>query len=191
MLQRYSKENMEIEKMTLLEGLGCANSEGIVKLYLNRIFSNDEIIRKNQKFHAFSHLLSYNPDNVNRVWDYVKSNHERMSKILTNGYKDVLKYVKCITMRMNTPQQHKDLQKFIASNGHKFGQYRTELEVAEKELGELMTWDSVHVDEIARNMCKYAKASATRIIINHQWIIKSIGNVILLIAITKIFSINS
>uniref|UniRef100_A0A7G3AWD7 Aminopeptidase N n=1 Tax=Lutzomyia longipalpis TaxID=7200 RepID=A0A7G3AWD7_LUTLO len=145
MLQRYSKENMEIEQMTLLEGLGCANSESIVKLYLNRIFSNDEIIRKNQKFHAFSHLLSYNPDNVNRVWDYVKSNHERMSKILTNGYKDVLKYVKCITMRMNTPQQHEDLQKFIASNGHKFGQYRTGLEVAEKELGELMTWDSVHV----------------------------------------------
>lgn len=70
---RYLNEDMATEQVLLLNAMGCIEDEEILATHLRNVFSS--AVRKQDKSSAFSATYAYHDKNVDKLFNYLKTNH--------------------------------------------------------------------------------------------------------------------
>lgn len=70
---RYLQEDMATEQVLLLNAMGCIEDEEILATHLGNVFSS--AVRKQDKSSAFSATYAYHDKNVDKLFNYLKTNH--------------------------------------------------------------------------------------------------------------------
>lgn len=78
---KFTIENVAAEQILILTSLGCSKNETIIKLYLDRIFVENSLVRSQDRSTAVAATYSQNPENINYVFDYIILKKETMSSM--------------------------------------------------------------------------------------------------------------
>ncbi|XP_059610227.1 membrane alanyl aminopeptidase-like [Phlebotomus argentipes] len=142
---RYLNEQVATEQVTILNSLGCTNTDATVNALIDNILSS--AVRDQDKSSAFGNVYAHNEENIARVWTYVTTNHAKMNQAL-GGYGSVASYISGVVGRFRTPEEMELLKTFINTHGSNFGSSRSTLENALSNLEYEYYWDSKYMDHV-------------------------------------------
>uniref|UniRef100_A0A1L8E2T9 Aminopeptidase n=1 Tax=Nyssomyia neivai TaxID=330878 RepID=A0A1L8E2T9_9DIPT len=146
---RYISENVFTEQITILNSLGCTNTDATVNTLIDNILTS--AVRDQDKSSAFTNVYAHNEENIRRVWTYVTANHAKMNTAL-GGYGSVASYISGLSTRFRTTEELELLKTFINTHGSNFGASRSTLDNAVGNLEFDLYWDSKYMDHIVKGI---------------------------------------
>ncbi|CAH0559336.1 unnamed protein product [Brassicogethes aeneus] len=108
----YVKESDANEKLKILKGLASVNKEDLLKNLLTK--GEDESFVRSQDYFSLLAYISANPLGESLVWDYVRTNWEKLVQRFTLNDRNFGRMVGTITSDFSTEERLKEMQDFFA-----------------------------------------------------------------------------
>ncbi|XP_055325495.1 uncharacterized protein LOC129579438 [Sitodiplosis mosellana] len=110
--EKFQKENVAAEQVTILNALGCTKQAHLITKYFDLILSDD--IRLQDKHSALASTLTQQV-NIDLALDFIVTNHKNITKAFESE-KEVPKILSSCVARLTTSKQIEKVQAFITEN---------------------------------------------------------------------------
>uniref|UniRef100_A0A0C9QRU9 Aminopeptidase N n=1 Tax=Fopius arisanus TaxID=64838 RepID=A0A0C9QRU9_9HYME len=129
---RYLSSNLEAEKVTILQGLGCTRNAKALEEYFRAALSENNLVRDQNINLVYSSVYLADSYGVNVTLEYLINNYDAIRKGY-GGWGTVTDLFKSVAMQISTREQIDRLEKFI---NDKSGELKHILSSLKSSLGE-------------------------------------------------------
>lgn len=110
--EEYEKTNLESEKVTILNSLGCTRNETAIEHYFNIVLSRDRVIRDQNVDLVFSSVYKADGFGVNITLQYLIKNYKKLYEY-SGSWGEVASLFSSVAAKISVQTQIDELQRFI------------------------------------------------------------------------------
>ncbi|XP_068202064.1 aminopeptidase N-like [Palaemon carinicauda] len=144
----YTKSNVATEKDQILQALGCSQDAWNLYRYLERIFTEEYGIRKQDASTAFKAVATNKIGNP-LAWSYLKANWLHISNYL-GSFSTLGRLVTYVSEEFNTAEQKQQLEQFFQENKDALGTATMAFEQAIEGAASNVAWMEKNYDAIVK-----------------------------------------
>ncbi|XP_015127586.1 putative aminopeptidase-2 [Diachasma alloeum] len=141
--KQYLSTNLEAEKVTILQALGCTRDPKALDEYFKAALSENSAVRDQNIYTVYSSVYSADSYGVNATLEYLISNYDAIRKGY-GGWGTVTNLFNAVALRISTQEGIDRLEKFINAKSGELKHILSSLKASLNEAKKNWEWFSIH-----------------------------------------------